>query len=144
MPGEVMRVEVVTPENVLFSGEATMVITRTLSGDIAFMAGHAPLLGALTECHTRIHLSDGTVQDFAVHGGFVEVSGGTVSILSDTAEGRDEIDVARARAAKVPAAAALAQSSPGPEEDRLRRALRRADARLSAAGSSSGAATSAH
>ena len=49
-------VELVSPEQVLFSGEATMVITRTLGGgEIAFLPGHAPFLGALTENHTRIY-----------------------------------------------------------------------------------------
>ncbi len=82
-----MKVEVVSPEKLLFSGEATMVITRTLGGgDIAFMAGHAPFLAALADCHTKIHMADGTVQHLNVHGGFVEVSKSKVSILSDGAE----------------------------------------------------------
>ena len=82
-----MKVEVVSPEKLLFTGEATMVITRTLGGgDIAFMAGHAPFLAALADCHTKIHLADGTVQHLNVHGGFVEVSKSKVSILSDGAE----------------------------------------------------------
>ena len=77
-----LRVELVSPEKVLFSGEATMVVTRTLGGgDIAFMAGHAPFLAALTESHTRIYLADGAVQDVAVQGGFVQVANNTVSIL---------------------------------------------------------------
>ena len=94
------KVDLVSPERVLFSGEADMVITRTLEGgEVAFQAGHAPFLGALVENHTRIFLTDGTVQDVAVHRGFVEVSGNptTVSILSDTAELAQEIDVERAR-----------------------------------------------
>jgi F-type H+-transporting ATPase subunit epsilon len=70
-----MTVEVVSPERVLFSGEATMVITRTLGGgEIAFLPGHAPFLGALTENHTRVFLVDGSTLDIAVHAGFVEVS----------------------------------------------------------------------
>lgn len=81
-----IKVEVVSPEALLFSGEATMVITRTLSGDIAFMAGHAPFLAALADCDTKIHLADGTIQHLKVHGGFVEVSKSKVSILSDGAE----------------------------------------------------------
>ena len=45
-----MHVEVVSPERVLFSGEATQVITRTLGGgEIAFLSGHAPFLGALSD-----------------------------------------------------------------------------------------------
>ena len=98
---EPMTVEVVSPERVLYSGEATMVITRTLGGgEIAFQAGHAAFLGALTECHTRVFLVDGTVEDIAVHGGFVEVSSNKVSILSDTAELGSQVDVERARQAK--------------------------------------------
>ncbi|MGA1033804.1 MAG: ATP synthase F1 subunit epsilon [Ilumatobacteraceae bacterium] len=127
-----MTVEVVSPEAVLYSGEATMVITRTLGGgEIAFQAGHAPFLAALTENHTRVFLADGSVEDIAVHGGFVEVSGNTVSILSDAAEIGSSIDVPRAKAAKERA------------EERLRHehdaeavsALGRANARLQAAGS---------
>jgi F-type H+-transporting ATPase subunit epsilon len=133
---EPMRVEVVSPERVLYSGEATMVITRTLAGEtggggeVAFQAGHMPFLGALSDNHTRVFLTDGTVQDIAVHGGFVEVSENKVSILSDAAELSVEIDVDRARSAKERA------------EERLRHehdaeavaALGRAHARLNATG----------
>jgi F-type H+-transporting ATPase subunit epsilon len=135
-----MQVEVVSPERVLFSGEATQVITRTLGGgEIAFLPGHAPFLGALTECHTRVTLADGRVLDVAVHGGFVQVSGTTVSILSDIAELGDQIDRDRALRAKDRA------------EDSLRRehdagaaaALSRAHARLNASGGL-GSSSSAH
>src|SRR4051794_13647692 len=86
---EPMIVEVVSPEKVLYSGEADKVITRTMGGgEVAFQAGHAPFLAALVENHTRIFQTDGSVQDIAVHRGFVQVSGHPtkVSILSDTAE----------------------------------------------------------
>ena len=95
-----MTVEVVSPERVLFSGEATMVITRTQGGgEIAFLPGHAPFLGALSENHTRMFLVDGSTLDIAVHAGFVEVSNNKVSILSDVAELGSDIDVERARTA---------------------------------------------
>ncbi len=99
---EAIKVEIVSPERVLFSGEANMVITRTLEGgEIAFQAGHSPFLAALVENHTRVFLTDGTSQDIAVHRGFVEVSGTptTVSILADTAELAEDIDPDRAREA---------------------------------------------
>ena len=98
---DVVRVEVGSPEEMLYSGEATMVITRTLEGgEVAFQAGHASFLGALVENRTRLFLTDGTVQDIAVHGGFVEVSGTptTVSILSDAAELAQDIDVEKVKA----------------------------------------------
>ena len=100
---DAFQVDIVSPEKVLFSGEANMVITRTLGGgEIAFQAGHQPFVGALVENHTRIFLADGTVQDVAVHRGFVEVSSGdvtTVSLLTDVAELADDIDVSRAKEA---------------------------------------------
>jgi F-type H+-transporting ATPase subunit epsilon len=76
-----MNVAVVSPEQVLFDGEATQVITRTTEGDVAFLSGHAPFLGTLTAGETRVYLADGTVQRFDIEGGFVEVSNDTVSIL---------------------------------------------------------------
>jgi len=126
-----MTVEVVSPERLLFSGEATMVITRTQGGgEIAFLPGHAPFLGALSENHTRVFLVDGSTVDLAVHAGFVEVSNSKVSILSDVAELAADIDVDRAQAARSRA------------EERMRTdgdaeaigALNRATARLRAAG----------
>ena len=99
---EPIIVEVVSPEAVLYTGEADMVITRTLGGgEVAFQAGHAAFLGALVENHTRVFQTDGTVKDIAIHRGFVEVSGSPtkVSILSDTAELAENIDVERAREA---------------------------------------------
>ena len=126
-----LRVELVSPERGLFSVEANQVVTRTLEGgEIAFVPGHIAFLGALTECHTRIYLSDGKVQDVAVHGGFVEVAPDHVTILSDSAELSESIDIARARAAKERAEAAMR----GEHDASIESALRRAHARLSAAG----------
>ena len=73
---EAIKVEVVSPEKVLYSGEADMVITRTAGGgEIAFQAGHSAFLGVLVENHTRVFQTDGKIIDLAVHRGFVEVSG---------------------------------------------------------------------
>jgi F-type H+-transporting ATPase subunit epsilon len=76
-----MNVAVVSPEEVLFDGEATQVITRTTEGEVAFLANHAPFLGTLTGAETRIYLLDGSIQRFDIEGGFVEVSRDTVTIL---------------------------------------------------------------
>lgn len=76
-----MRVAVVSPEEVLFEGDATQVVTRTTEGDVAFLSGHAPFLGALGPGETRVYRTDGTVQAFEITSGFVEVSNDTVSIL---------------------------------------------------------------
>lgn len=126
-----MRVEVVSPERVLFSGEARQVITRTIDGgEVAFLPGHAAFLGALTENHTRIYLADGSIQNLAVHLGFVEVGADHVTILSDAAELEQDINVARAQAAKARAEEQLrTEHTAEVEAD-----LRRAHARIAAAG----------
>ena len=134
-----IRVEVVSPEKVLYSGEATMVVTRTLEGgEVAFQNGHQAFLGALVENHTRVFQTDGTVQDIAIHRGFVEVHGNPtiVSILSDTAELAQDIDVERAKAAMERHQLVLKQEH---DEDVLTEAASgksRAAARLAAAGDS--------
>ena len=136
-----MQVELVSPERVVFSGEATMVITRTLGGgEIAFLPGHAPFLGALDESHTRITLADGSQLDAAVHGGFVQVSGNKVSILSDIAELAGDIDRGRAMAAMERAEASLRHAHDAEAEA----ALSRAHARLNATGGLHGTASGAH
>jgi len=81
-----VRVEAVSPEDVLFSGDATQVITRTSEGEVAFLANHAPFLGLLVDNQTRIFTEGGDIVSVDVHGGFVEVSNDKVSILCDAAE----------------------------------------------------------
>jgi F-type H+-transporting ATPase subunit epsilon len=133
-----MQVELVSPEKVVFSGEATQVITRTLGGgEIAFLPGHAPFVGALTENHTRITLADGELLDVAVHGGFVQVNANKVSILSDLAELSDQIDRHRAQGAADRAEAILRREH---DADAVA-ALSRAHARLNATG---GLGTASH
>lgn len=141
MASATMTVSVVSPEKVLFTGEATQVITRTLGGgEIAFLPGHAPFLGALTECHTRIYMADGTLVDVAVHGGFVEVSNNKVNVLSDVAELADQIDRSRALAARDRAEAILRHDQ---DADAVAQ-LSRAHARLNATGGVTGTSAAAH
>ena len=125
-----LEVQVVSPERILWRGEADMVITRTVGGgDIAFLTGHAPFVGALEICVTTIRSGSGDEQ-VAVHGGFVEVSEDRVSILSDVAELAGQIDAERARAAR-DRAAAVARDEHDREADA---ALRRAEVRLEVVG----------
>jgi F-type H+-transporting ATPase subunit epsilon len=125
-----MRVEIVTPERLVFEGESTMVVTRTLDGEIAFQPGHAPFLGALAVGATRVYRPDGSIESVAVLGGFVEVSGNRVSILADGAEHGDDIDLEHARRAVEEAEAKAIRDDDGIAEAELRRA----HARLAAAG----------
>src|SRR6478609_10837764 len=126
-----LSVELVSPERTLFSGEATMVRARTVGGgDIAFLTGHAPFIGALATWTVEISLVDGGHELAAVHGGFVEVSHDHVKILSDLAELASTIDADRARRAQEKAQAAMAKG----EDVDAEAALARANARLAATG----------
>ncbi len=117
-----LQVEVVSPERILFSGEADMVVARAAGGDIAFLTGHAPFLGTLGIGIVKINMTDGGVEHIAVHGGFVEVRNNRVVILSDVAELIDHIDLERARKAKEDAEAKLHAGQNGEIEAALRRA----------------------
>jgi F-type H+-transporting ATPase subunit epsilon len=126
-----LRVEVVSPERILYQGDADMVIARTLGGgEIAFMTGHAPFMGALDIATVTIRATQGADEVIAVHGGFVEVSNDTVTILSDAAEVGSQIDVERARRSAEQAEARLRlEHDAGAEAE-----ARRAHVRLQAAG----------
>jgi F-type H+-transporting ATPase subunit epsilon len=126
-----MQVELVSPERILFSGEADMVQARTIGGgDIAFLTGHTPFIGALAVDQVIIRLSDGSTETAAVHGGFVSVNDNRVKILSDLAELKDQIDATRARRAADAAAAAVRVG----EDVEAEAALARASARLKVLG----------
>jgi F-type H+-transporting ATPase subunit epsilon len=117
-----LDVALVSPERILFTGEADMVICRTTDGEIAFLNGHAPFVGALGIGTVRIKQADGNEVKAAIHGGFVEVRDNRVSILSDVAELPDQIDVERARRAKEEAEKKLMEGDDAECEAQLRRA----------------------
>jgi len=125
-----MVAQLVSPERVLYEGEADMVVCRTSDGEIAFLPGHVPFVGALGIAKVRILLPEKGEVAAAVHGGFVEVSHDTVTILSDVAELPDQIDTVRAETAKERAAQEVASE---PENEEAQAALARAELRLEVA-----------
>ena len=137
-----LQVELVSPEEIVFTGEATMVIARTTAGEIAFLTGHVPFVGVIAgKSPVRVFLTDGTVMSVAVHSGFVEVSHDRVTILSDVAELAGNIDVARAQTARERAELRLREKADDAEAEA---ALARAVLRLSVSGASTTAAAGAH
>ena len=144
------QVELVSPEAISYSGEAEMIIARTLEGgDIAFQPGHVPFIGVLAVWSVDVVRPDGNRDTIAVHQGFVQVAGTRVTILSAVHQGCDQvagtrvsslsdgsepsadIDVDRARAAKGNAEAALTTDRNNAESAG---ALARAELRLRVAG----------
>jgi F-type H+-transporting ATPase subunit epsilon len=132
-----LHVEVVSPESILYEGDAEQVVCRPTGGEIAFLPGHQPFVGALETYPVRVIIPTGEVV-IAVHGGFVEVRDDRVTVLSDVAELPEQIDVVRARTAKETAEAAVASN---PDNEEATAALRRAELRLQVSGSAPATAT---
>jgi len=116
-----LAVQVVSPERILWSGDADMVVARTVGGgELAFLTGHAPFVGALEISKVTIRGAEGPDKYIAVHGGFVEVSNDHVSVLSDVAETADLIEIDRARQAVTAAEEAIRHN---PDDDHAVAAL---------------------
>jgi len=109
-----------------------MVVCRPVEGAIAFLNGHVPYLGALADDEVRIILPGDGEAAAAVHGGFVQMTGDHLVVLSDLAELKEQIDVVRAENAKRRAGETLARD---PENEEALAALARAETRLKVAGS---------
>ena len=127
-----MQVQVVSPERILWTGEAELVTARTVEGgDITFLTGHAPFVGALETGKVTVRPDGGDDVFFAVHGGFVEVSADNVSLLTDVAEHAEAIDIERAKVALAAAEEAMSRDVSDIEAVAARR---RAELRLEVAG----------
>ena len=93
-------VDVVSPEESLWSGEATFLVARTPDGEIGVMADHEPVMAALTTGAVTVDGEDGGRTTIAVHGGFLQVLDNTVTLLTDRASLVDgDADAAREAAA---------------------------------------------
>uniref|UniRef100_UPI0026303828 F0F1 ATP synthase subunit epsilon n=1 Tax=Nocardioides sp. TaxID=35761 RepID=UPI0026303828 len=90
---ENLQVELVAADRVVWSGEATMVIARTVEGDVGVLRGHAPMLSVLTDAVVEINPVDGPVVTASADGGFLSVANDRVSILSEHVLLSEEIDV---------------------------------------------------
>ena len=129
-----------SPERELWSGEATELYARTLIGEIGILPGHVPVLGVLAEGGVvKIVPAEGETISVAVSGGFLSVNDNQVSILAESAEFADEVDVEAARAALAAAEAGSVRGAAGAGAPRRRgRHPRLACARLARVDAGSG------
>lgn len=92
-----MNVSLVAADRELWSGEATVVNTRTLAGEIGIMADHTPLLSVLEPGQVEVRTADNGHWVAAIDGGFISVANNEVSILCDRAELSHESDFEEAK-----------------------------------------------
>jgi F-type H+-transporting ATPase subunit epsilon len=133
---DALTVELVAADRMVWSGEATMVIARTVEGDIGVLRGHAPVLSVLSEAIVEITAEDGHTVFAVADGGFISVANDRVSILSERAELSTEVDVDEARAQLEDAKAG--HWTDGSEQERR---IRMAEARIRVVERDSGASS---
>jgi F-type H+-transporting ATPase subunit epsilon len=125
-----LTVEIVTGERVVFTEtDVDMVIAPGTDGTLGILPKHAPLITTLAQGELRVK-KGGNEQSLVVFGGFMEVTPDRVVVLADSAERAEEIDVARAEAARQRAQAAVAQRGTAMDLAKSELALRRAAIRL--------------
>ena len=129
---DTFQLEIVTPVKLVVKETAEEAQIPGLNGYLGILPGHAPLItelkvGAIT------YKAGGTTHTLAVAWGFAEVLPDKVTILAETAERPEEIDVPRAEQAKARAEERLKSNSPDVDYDRAEDALQRAESRIAVA-----------
>lgn len=124
-----LQFEIVTAERVVYSNEVDVVIAPGVEGELAILPNHAPLMTMLRIGELRVRKDNEEVSMFT-SGGFLEVSQNRVVVLADVAERAEEIDVARAEAAKKRAEESLQRRAPEVDVVRAQIAIQRALTRI--------------
>jgi len=122
--------EIIAPDRVVFSGEATSLCAPGIEGGFQVLVNHAPLLSSLDVGEIKVKSTAGADTRYAASGGFVEVRNNTVVVLVESAERADEIDVTRASEARDRAERRLRSHEKDIDLERARVALYRALNRL--------------
>ncbi len=109
-----LKVEIVSAEKSIYSGEASMVVASAQMGEVGIAPGHTPFITRIRpgEIHVR-PVGEGEALDIYVSGGLLEVQPDVVTILADTALRADDIDEAAAQKSKEEAETALAGGQVG-------------------------------
>ena len=128
-----IRVDIVSAEGEIHSGEARMVYAPARMGDVGIAPRHAPLLSALKPGQVRIETTDGKEIAFYITGGMLEVQPHLVRVLAETALRGDQLDEAAALSAKQSAEEALRGVSSETDLKRAQAELAEAEARYRAA-----------
>lgn len=123
------HLDIVTPDNLFFSDLVEMVIVRGMDGDLAVLKGRAPVTTPLRIGKVRV-FQDGKERIAAISDGYVSVQDDKVTIVTESAEWPDEIDVERAKAAKERAEERLKNRRDNIDIRRAELALHRAINRL--------------
>ncbi len=127
-----IKVSVVTPDGPVYDAEVEMVSAKAKSGELGIMAGHVPMVAPLDIAAVRLK-KEGRTDYIAINGGFLEVRPDVVTILAQSAERAETIDLVRAQSAKERAEKRLQGNPDSIDIKRAEIALKRAVNRISIA-----------
>ena len=105
----IFKTEIVSPDRVVWSGEAQSVTFRTIEGSMGVLDKRAPIVTALDIAMMAVKTEKENIE-FAVHGGLLRMNGEELIIVTDAAEKAEEIDIYRAEKAKQRAEDLLAKA----------------------------------
>lgn len=129
------HLQIVTPDRMVFDGQAERIIMRTVRGDVCILARHIDYAAPLGVGEATVVFEDGTERTAAASGGLLSVASGEVRVMSTTFEWKDEIDLERAQRAQEEAERRLAQLQRADEAYAITEAkLKRAIARINVKG----------
>ncbi len=130
--GKLFRLQVISPDRIFYDDEVEMVEVRTTEGEMGVLKDHIPLTAIIEPGILKIHESGG-IKEAALLEGFIEVLKDKVTILAESCEWPEEIDLNRAQEAKIRAERRLKGAEGEINEVRAEMALRRALTRLTLA-----------
>lgn len=136
-PEKLFKVNIVTPDGIIYSHRGSIVDVRAVDGERSIMYNHLPILTPLTISEVKIKRSpemNSVIDHIAISGGYIEFSDNVATIIADSAERAKNIDVSRAQAAKERAEKRLREAREKHDERTVERAevaLKRAMNRIS-------------
>ena len=133
MADKTFNLRIISPTRIFFDGDVDMVEMKTTEGEIGVLAGHIPLTAILEPGVLRIK-QEGNVREAALHDGFVEIQKDRVTVLAESCEWPDEIDVERANEAKERAERRIKSGKAEVDKLRAELALKKALTRIDLAG----------
>ncbi len=130
MPDNLIHLEIVTPDKVVYNDDVKIFTAPGIEGLFQVMPRHAPFLTVLVPGQVRFVTKENDTRYFATSGGTVEVRDNNINMLAETMEATDEIDLARAEAARERATKRIESNEPGIDKERAKQALLRAVNRI--------------
>ncbi|MGE8207053.1 F0F1 ATP synthase subunit epsilon [Heyndrickxia sp. NPDC080065] len=124
-----LKVSIVTPDGPVYESNVEMVSTKAQSGELGILPGHIPMVAPLQIGAVRLKNGNNT-ELVAVSGGFLEVRSEQVTILAQSAEKEESIDIERAKEAKIRAEERIQSNQAEIDHARAELALRRAINRI--------------